>query len=151
MTRAEWVKVIDERQNMYVKQLADIIKQNSLRKEIFFNSPTGTGKTVMIAKLINLLNEEEYFFIITTLSRGGLNHQVETKNDKNLFLMRYLLFYSFDIMIPSANSLPIIIKSPKAPQTPLSRKFPCNIPPPQKSNHQSPAFPEAPPVPCHLS
>ena len=36
MTRAEWVKVIDERQNMYVKQLADIIKQNSLRKEIFY-------------------------------------------------------------------------------------------------------------------
>lgn len=88
MTRAEWVKVIDERQNMYVKQLADIIKQNSLRKEIFFNSPTGTGKTVMIAKLINLLNEEEYFFIITTLSRGGLNHQVETKNDKRKIMYK---------------------------------------------------------------
>ena len=92
MTREEWIKIIDERQNMYVKQLADIINQNSLRKEIFFNSPTGTGKTVMIAKLINLLNEEEYFFIITTLSRGGLNHQVESSLKSKIAKTNYYVF-----------------------------------------------------------
>ena len=72
---------IDQTQNFYVKQLIDMIEGinptfNELR-EINFTSPTGTGKTVMVAKLINLL--PNYFFVVTTLSRGQLRVQIENK------------------------------------------------------------------------
>lgn len=86
MNKAEWIKIINDRQDMYVKQLASLITSSNLKKSINFNSPTGTGKTVMISKLINKMEESNFFFLITTLSKGGLNKQLysslksQTKN-----------------------------------------------------------------------
>lgn len=76
MTKQEWINIINKRQDYYVEQLSTFILCNSLKKDIGFNSPTGTGKTIMVAKLMNKFNENEYFFLITTLSKGGLNKQV---------------------------------------------------------------------------
>lgn len=72
---------IDETQDYYVEKLIEIINGNDTRfhelKEIDFTSPTGTGKTVMVSKLINRL--PEYFFVVTTLSRGQLRVQIDNK------------------------------------------------------------------------
>ena len=76
MTKKEWLEIITNRQRMYANQLAGIIKEDGVKKTINFNSPTGSGKTVMMAMLVNLLADEGFFFLITTLSRGGLNKQV---------------------------------------------------------------------------
>ncbi|MCR5775912.1 MAG: hypothetical protein K6G84_00660, partial [Lachnospiraceae bacterium] len=46
----------------------------SSMKAINFTSPTGTGKTKMMSKLIDRL--PEYYYIITTLSKGQLNRQI---------------------------------------------------------------------------
>lgn len=72
---------INETQDFYVSKLSDIITGSDNRfenlKEIDFTSPTGTGKTIMVAKLINSL--PSFFFVITSLSRGQLRYQVEDK------------------------------------------------------------------------
>lgn len=92
MTKDEWIKVINERQDMYVNQLCNMIEQNLMRKEIFFNSPTGTGKTIMVAKLVNMLESKNYFFLITTLSRGGLNQQIEASLKSKITNENFFVF-----------------------------------------------------------
>ena len=81
MTKKEALLDINETQDYYVSKLSDIITGIDDRfedlKEIDFTSPTGTGKTIMVAKLINTL--PNYFFVITSLSRGQLRYQVEKK------------------------------------------------------------------------
>ena len=81
MTKKEALLEINETQDFYVSKLSDIITGEDNRfedlKEIDFTSPTGTGKTVMVAKLINSL--PNFFFVITSLSRGQLRYQVEGK------------------------------------------------------------------------
>ena len=81
MTKKEALLEINETQDFYVSKLSDIITGIDNRfedlKEIDFTSPTGTGKTVMVAKLINSL--PNFFFVITSLSRGQLRFQVEGK------------------------------------------------------------------------
>ena len=92
MTKDEWIKVINERQDMYVNQLCNMIEQSLMRKEIFFNSPTGTGKTIMVAKLVNMLESKNYFFLITTLSRGGLNQQIEASLKSKITNENFFVF-----------------------------------------------------------
>lgn len=79
MTKEEAIKEINETQDFYVDELIKIIKHVNKKydnlKEIDFTSPTGTGKTVMMSKLINKM--PDYFFFITTLSRGQLRIQIE--------------------------------------------------------------------------
>lgn len=94
MTRSEWLEVINARQDMYVEQLSSLLNASIIKKEINFNSPTGTGKTVMISKLINRLQSDKYFFLITTLSRGGLNIQV---NNALKNLVRKNNFFVFGV------------------------------------------------------
>lgn len=81
MTKKEALIEINETQDFYVSKLIDIVLGIDNRfeelKEIDFTSPTGTGKTVMVAKMINML--PDYFFVITSLSKGQLRHQVESK------------------------------------------------------------------------
>lgn len=89
MTKKEWINIISQRQESYSLELKRMIETDTLKKEIFFNSPTGTGKTRMISLLMDNM-DESYFFLITTLSRGGLNEQVEESiNTKN---PNYLVF-----------------------------------------------------------
>lgn len=72
---------IDKTQDFYVEKLIEIINGTDSRykelKEIDFTSPTGTGKTIMVSKLINRL--PNYFFVITTLSRGQLSKQIKIR------------------------------------------------------------------------
>ena len=78
MTREEAFKEINETQDFYINEL--VTKINSKADDIFkvlnFQSATGTGKTKMIAKLINKF--PNIFFIITTLSKGQLDRQIAT-------------------------------------------------------------------------
>ena len=79
MTKDEAIKEINDTQDFYVDELIKIIKHINKDfdelKEVDFTSPTGTGKTVMMSKLINKM--PDYFFVITTLSRGQLRIQIE--------------------------------------------------------------------------
>ena len=93
MNRDQRLKVINDRQDFYVNRLKELIKEkNPLNKEIFFNSPTGTGKTIMMAKLINECSS--FYFVITTLSRGGLNEQVELSLKKRCSNNNYVVYGS---------------------------------------------------------
>lgn len=76
-SKNEELKYINALQDKYVDELVGSIesKTNSILKETNLTSPTGTGKTQMIAKLIN--KRPDWFFLITTLSHGQLHKQVE--------------------------------------------------------------------------
>lgn len=79
-TKEEAFKRINELQDRYEIELINLIKnENNVLKEINFSSPIGTGKTNMIAGVINKLSDNEYFFIITTLSKGQLDKQIRRK------------------------------------------------------------------------
>lgn len=75
MTREEAFKEINDTQEYYVDELIKRILDpaNKLLKEDNFTSDTGTGKTVMIKKLAQKL--PDYYFVLTTLSKGQLNVQ----------------------------------------------------------------------------
>ena len=77
MTKQEAFKEINETQDYYVNELLNKINSTSedYMKVINFQSPTGTGKTKMMAKLMNLM--PDVFFIVTTLSKGQLDRQIE--------------------------------------------------------------------------
>ena len=93
-TKAAALKDIDETQSFYVQQLADLLTEDGARfgelKEIDFTSPTGTGKTIMVAKLINLL--PQFFFVVTTLSRGQLKIQIERKLAENVTNGNFIVY-----------------------------------------------------------
>ena len=78
-TKEKELAIINQKQADYVSQLIKILNspESNIIKTINFNSPTGTGKTNMMALLFNQM--PDYFFIVTTLSRGQLNKQVDTK------------------------------------------------------------------------
>lgn len=92
MNKNEWLKIINDRQDMYVEQLASLIVHSNLKKTIDFNSPTGTGKTIMISKLIEKMAESNFFFVITTLSRGGLNKQVYSSLNNRTNNSNFIVF-----------------------------------------------------------
>lgn len=82
MTKAEAFKEINDTQEFYINKLVDAIldDHNDCLKTINFTSPTGTGKTNMMSLLCNKL--PEYYFIVTTLSKGQLNTQIKTNMSK---------------------------------------------------------------------
>ena len=61
-------------QNNAVKQLVNLTEQ---KKELTFKAPTGSGKTYMMAKMMNSLLEkdEEIVFLVSALSKGNLAKQ----------------------------------------------------------------------------
>lgn len=77
-TKEQEIALINQTQDEYVNELIQKLKEptkdDKAMKCINFTSPTGTGKTKMMAKLINSL--PNYYFLVTTLSRGGLHYQV---------------------------------------------------------------------------
>lgn len=81
--KSEEIQYINELQDMYVDRLAEIIadaKQDTL-KETNFTSPTGTGKTKMMSKLIN--KHPEWFFLVTTPSYAQLHVQIAANLHKD--------------------------------------------------------------------
>lgn len=81
-TKGEEIQYINELQDAYVEELIKHIEDNdnSIFKETNLTSPTGTGKTVMMAKLIN--KRPDWFFLVTTLSHGQLHKQVKASIDQ---------------------------------------------------------------------
>lgn len=76
-TKQEELLYINQLQDLYVDELIHHIElqDNAVFKECNLTAPTGSGKTVMMAKLIN--KKPEWFFIVTTISHGQLHKQVE--------------------------------------------------------------------------
>ena len=76
------LKIINSTQNEYEDLLVKkIMCDNYVIKKINFSSPTGTGKTKMMADVINKMNDD-YFFVITTLSKGQLNRQIKVEIER---------------------------------------------------------------------
>ena len=90
MTRGEAFKEINETQDFYVELLKDRILEESVLKEIDFSSDTGTGKTKMMCKLINRM--PDYFFLVTTLSKGQLHRQIESCLHKDCINSNYKVY-----------------------------------------------------------
>lgn len=57
-----------------VNKTLDLVK---IKNEIFFKSPTGSGKTFMMANFMNkvIQDEKDVIFIVSSLSKGGLAKQ----------------------------------------------------------------------------
>lgn len=82
-TKKREIQIINSIQDKYVKQLIKNLDDSASVKEVFLTSPTGTGKSKMIAKLINSEWGKKHFFVITTLSRGDLNIQLNDSLQKD--------------------------------------------------------------------
>lgn len=112
MTRVDEFKRINQLQNNYVNDLIAYMTnmENNYMKEVNFTSDTGTGKTNMIALLINKM--PECFFVVTSLSKGGLHKQIENKltelcNHKN-YLVYGVADYKSNSKLSDADILNLI-------------------------------------------
>lgn len=101
MTREEAFKEINKTQDDYIDQLIQYMNDPATKalKEINFTSPTGTGKTNMMAKLMNRLSD--CYFIVTTLSKGQLKDQVKNSFKENCLYDNYTVYGSQDFKINS--------------------------------------------------
>ena len=101
MNRQEAFNEINRTQDEYIEELISLIcnPEYEVMKSINFTSPTGTGKTRMMSKLINSF--PTYYFIITTLSRGQLHLQVRNELIKNCNQETFYVYGSADYKINS--------------------------------------------------
>lgn len=96
-TKQEEIALINQKQDEYINELINFIETHKEEEVIPFTSPTGTGKTRMMDKLINSAFGQKYFFIITSLSRGGLYKQIEESLDNHCLHKNYKVYGSSDI------------------------------------------------------
>lgn len=96
-TKQEEIALINQKQNEYINELINFIETHQEEEVIPFTSPTGTGKTRMMDKLINSAFGQKYFFIITSLSRGGLYKQIEESLNNHCLHKNYKVYGSSDI------------------------------------------------------
>ena len=90
------LREVIELQDQAVK---DIIHQTSIKNELTFKAPTGSGKTYMMADYMNrmITKDSDVVFIVSTLSKGNLAEQnyqkfCEYANSKRFFnLNPYLI------------------------------------------------------------
>ena len=101
MTREEAFIEINKTQDEYIDELIGLINNPDyeVMKSINFTSPTGTGKTKMMSKLINRF--PDYYFIITTLSKGQLHLQVKNSLLKDCNQENFYVYGSADYKINS--------------------------------------------------
>lgn len=101
MNKQEAFIEINKLQDEYVDELIGLINSSeySSMKAINFTSPTGTGKTKMMGKLIDRL--PKYYYIITTLSKGQLNRQVRDNLMKDCNNDNFIVYGSADYRINS--------------------------------------------------
>ena len=114
MTHEEAFEEINNLQDEYINQLISLMnnKDYSMMQMINFTSPTGTGKTNMMAKLINKF--PSYYFIITTLSKGQLHLQIRANLEKLCNQNNFYVYGSADYKINSKlDAQDIISKIPE--------------------------------------
>ena len=101
MNKEEAFAEINHLQDEYVNELVRIMEDPDyqIMKAINFTSPTGTGKTKMMGKLINKF--PKCFFIVTTLSKGQLQFQVRTELQKDCKYGNFYVYGSADYRINS--------------------------------------------------
>ena len=101
LTRQEAFDEINSIQDSYVYELIGIINNPAyvMMKTIDFTSPTGTGKTKMMSKLINRF--PDYYFIVTTLSKGQLHVQVRNSLMLDCKRSNFIVYGSADYKINS--------------------------------------------------
>lgn len=101
MTRDEAFAEINKIQDDYIDELITLMNSPdySSMKTINFTSPTGTGKTKMMSKLINAL--PDYYFIITSLSKGQLHLQIRQNLEKDCKKNNFYVYGSADYKINS--------------------------------------------------
>lgn len=101
MTKKEAFEEINRIQDDYINELIALIDSDEYKdlKTINFTSATGTGKTKMMSKLINRL--DNYYFIITTLSKGQLHIQVRNSLLSDCNRKNFTLYGSADYKINS--------------------------------------------------
>ena len=106
MVKKQWTKeneiaLINSLQDKYVDQLIELIDstkaEDAAMKQVNLTSPTGTGKTKMMAKLIN--KYPDAFFMVTTLSKGQLNKQIEAILSKDCVYDNYVVFGAMSLKI----------------------------------------------------
>lgn len=84
--------IINETQNEYENLLISRILDDSLViKTINFSSPTGTGKTKMMADIISKMSDD-FYFVITTLSKGQLSHQIDFEIKRFVKKNNYIVY-----------------------------------------------------------
>lgn len=83
VTREKAFRDINETQEYYVNELIVMMEdeKHAAFKELNFTSATGTGKTKMMAMLINRFPDD--YFIVTTQSRGQLHQQIRESLERD--------------------------------------------------------------------
>lgn len=101
MTHQEAFDEINKTQDEYIDQLISLMnnKDYEMMQMLNFTSPTGTGKTNMMAKLINKF--PNYYFIVTTLSKGQLHIQIRNNLKKLVDRDNFYVYGSADYRINS--------------------------------------------------
>ena len=101
MTKEDAFIEINKTQDEYIDELIGLINspEYEMMKTIDFTSPTGTGKTKMMSKLINRF--PSFYFIITTLSKGQLHLQVKDNLLKDCNQENFYVYGSADYKINS--------------------------------------------------
>ncbi len=101
VNKVEAFSEINQLQDEYVNELVDLLNNPdyAMMKTINFTSPTGTGKTRMMGKLINRFPGS--FFIVTTLSKGQLHLQVRDELQRVCNQINFYVYGSADYKINS--------------------------------------------------
>lgn len=101
VTKQDAFDEINRIQDEYVDELVDLINSSDYEalKSINFTSPTGTGKTKMMSKLINRF--PDYYFIVTTLSKGQLHLQVRKSLEIDCNQENFYVYGSADYKVNS--------------------------------------------------
>ena len=69
--------MLQEAKDIQKRAVFEIYEQLNKKKEITFKAPTGSGKTYMMADLINCIMErnEKIVILVSSLSKGNLAAQ----------------------------------------------------------------------------
>lgn len=114
MTKQEAFNEINRTQDKYIEELVSLIESPEYEnvRAISFTSATGTGKTRMMGKLIDRF--PDYYFIVSTLSKGQLHIQVRNSLMKECHQNNFTVYGSADYKINSKlDATSIISKIPR--------------------------------------
>lgn len=69
--------MLQEAKDLQINAVTELYNQLNEKDEITFKAPTGSGKTYMMADLMNrvLENNNDVVFLVSTLSKGNLSGQ----------------------------------------------------------------------------